>query len=551
MGGDSPSGPDRRRVAAATAATAATVAAVLFLLVLALFAPALRFSFLPFDDDTYLLNNPPIHAGLSAGSLRWAFAFHPGYQVYPLTWLSHAADFSLFGDDPAGHHAVSILLHAAATALLFLFLSKATGATGESAVVALLFGLHPLRSESVVWIAERKDVLSVFLALLVLLVYSHWASRLSGPRRAGLAALFLAGLLAKPMLVSLPLLLLLVDLWPLGRAAASGSIAARLRPLVLEKLPLFGLAAAAAAVTVVAQRAGGALATLEASPLSQRSATAAYATAWYAWKTLFPSGLSLFVPLRFLSPLEVWAGAGSVLLLAAAALHPRTSRPVRIGLLWYLIALFPVSGIVRIGDQLVADRYSYLPTIGLLIAAVFGLAGLIPRHDRKVRAAAAAGSFLVAGSFAVTTWSDLDRFRDGLTAFSTAAAVDGDNWLAHEKVGDELVRRGRVEEAVAPYRASLRARPNWDVAAGNLSQALLRTGRTGEALAVLEEGLRRNPGSEWLLRLGAVLEAGAGRADRARELAVRGDAIRARTPPRGASPAWDEGLRKLRESPLP
>lgn len=504
------------------------------------------YGFLPYDDDTYLLENPVIRHGLDAASLKWAFGFQPGYQYYPLTWLSHALDFSLFGDDPAGHHAVSVAFHALSTALLFLFFSRTTGARGPSALVAALFGVHPLRAESVVWVAERKDVLSVFLAIVLLVVYAAWSERASPARRVAIALIFLAGLLAKPMLVTIPVLLLLVDVWPLQRRTPGEGRSFRFGGLVLEKLPLFVLSAAAAAVTVLSQRAGGALAPLETSSPWQRIAVALHAVAWYVRKTLLPEGLSIFYPIEMPAPWEIAAGAATLVLLLGLALHPRVPLAVRTGVLWYLVALAPVSGLVRVGDQLVADRYSYLPAIGLLAAAVCGLRSLLPEGKKVVLVAVAAASTTVVASFAVAASADATRFRDGLTLFSSALENDPNNWLAHMKVGDELVQRGLGPRAVPHYAAAFRLRPEWDGAAGNLGQALASSGRIPEALAVLEAGLRRNPTSEWLHRVAAVVYERAGNGARASELRARADVLRALPARGGASPSKEHALRGAR-----
>jgi tetratricopeptide (TPR) repeat protein len=519
---------------------------VLVALVVAVFGPAVSYGFLPYDDDTNLLENPTIRHGLDGASLKWAFGFQAGYQYHPLTWLSHALDFSAFGDDPAGHHAVSVALHALSTAFLFLFLSRTTGARGPSVLVAALFGIHPLRAESVVWVAERKDVLSVFLAIVLLVAYAAWSGRPTPARRAGIALIFLAGLLAKPMLVTLPVLLLLLDVWPLHRLPPGEARFSRFLGLVLEKLPLFVLSAAAAVVTVFAQRASGALATLETSSVGQRIAVALHAVAWYVRKTLLPEGLSIFYPLEMPGPGAIAAGAATLALFLGLALHPRVHPAVRIGVLWYLVALAPVSGLVRIGDQLVADRYSYLPSVGLLVAVVFGLGSLLPDGRRPVLVAVATASLTVVASFAIAASADATRFRDGLTLFTSALESDPRNWLAHVKVGDELVRRGRGPEAVPHYAAAFRLRPEWDGAAGNLGQALASTGRIPEALAVLDAGLRRNPSSEWLHRVAAVVYGRAGDGVRASELRAHADALRALPVPGGTSPSKENSLRRAR-----
>jgi hypothetical protein len=524
------------------------VAGCLFVLVLAVFGQAVGFAFIPYDDDTYLLENPSIRRGLDAESLRWSFGFQAGYQYYPLTWLSHALDFSLFGDDPTGHHAVSVALHAFSTALLFLFFSRTTGAPGASAVVAALFGVHPLRVESVVWVAERKDVLSVFLAVVLLLAHASWSARLTPARRAGLALIFLAGLLAKPMLVTLPVLLLLVDVWPLNRLPSGDGRLRTLVRLVVEKLPLFVLSGAAAAVTILAQRTAGAIAPLGTSPLSERVEVALHAVFWYVWKTFLPHGLSFFYPIRIPTRAEVVAGAATLALLVGLALYPRAHAAVRTGAVWYLVALAPVSGLVRLGGQLVADRYSYLPSIGLLAAVVFGLRSLLPAGKRSVLPAVAAASTLAVASFAVVTSLDAGRYRDGLTLFSSALVTDPANWRAHMKVGDELVRRGRTGEAVGHYAAAVRLRPDWDGAAGNLGQALANMGRGSEAIAALEAGLVRNPSSEWLHRVAAAVHERYGNRSRAAELRARADALQAAGRPDGASPAWEYSIRRVRSA---
>ncbi len=393
---------------------------------------------------------------------------------------------------------------------------------------------------------ERKDVLSLFLATVLLLAYASWSARPTAVRRAGLAVIFLAGLLAKPMLVTLPVLLLLVDAWPLGRMPSGEGRLRAFARLVTEKLPLFVLSAAAAAVTILAQRSGGALASLETSPLAQRIAVSLNAVAWYVAKTFLPEGLSIFYPLAMPGPWAVAIGAATLALFAGLALHPRVPLAIRTGVTWYLVALAPVSGLIRVGDQLVADRYSYLPSIGLLTAFVFGVRSVLPKIGRPAMAAVAAGSTLVVSSFAVAAAADAGRFRDGLTLFSSALETDPANWLAHMKVGDELVRRGRTGEAVAHYAAALRLRPGWDGAAGNLAQALANTGRIPEALSVLEAGLVRSPSSEWLHRVAAAIHDRCGSRSRAAELRTRADALRSRSPAGGASPSKEHSLRPLR-----
>ena len=278
------------------------------------------------------------------------------------------------------------------------------------------------------------------------------------------------------MLVTFPVLLLLVDVWPLQSCRRGGALSGFLG-LVMEKLPLFVLSAAAAAVTVLPRARAGRLRRSRRPRCGSGSAVALHAVAWYVRKTLLPEGLSIFYPLEMPGPGAIAAGAATLALFLGLALHPRVHPAVRIGVLWYLVALAPVSGLVRVGDQLVADRYSYLPSVGLLIAVVFGLGSLLPEGRRPVLVAVAAASTTVVASFAIATSADATRFRDGLALFSSALENDPKNWLAHMKVGDELVRRGLGPKAVPHYAAAFRLRPEWDGAAGNLGQALANSGR--------------------------------------------------------------------------
>lgn len=534
-----PEHPSRGSVPGEVATAAARdlfVAASLALLVAAVFAPALSFEFLPWDDDTYLLRNPVIRGGLGFEAIAWSFGFQPGYQYYPLTWLSHALDFSLFGDDPRGHHAVSIGLHALAAGLLYLFLSSTTGARWASALAASIFGVHPLRIESVAWVAERKDVLSVCLAMGCLLAHARWVRRPGPVRRATVLLLLVAGLLSKPMLVSMPVLLLLVDVWPLRRVSAGRARPLGALDLAVEKLPYAVLAAAAAVVAVMGQKAGEGLAPMGASPVGQRLAVALYAQGWYLWKTIAPSDLSVFYPLAAVGPAGIAGGLAATSILLVLAASRRVPLPVRTGVLWYLVALAPVSGLVRVGDQLVADRYSYLPSIGLTVAAVFGVRELVGASRPALRPAAALAGVLLATSYAATTVVDAGRFRNGLTLFSSALERDPGNWLAQMKVGDEMAKASRWEDARSHYAAAFRLRPEWDGAAGNLAQAHARLGETREMSVVLEAGLARNPSSEWLHRLAAALYGRVGEKARADALTSRADELRkAEKRPRGVS----------------
>jgi len=468
----------------------ALTAVALTVLVLACFSPVLRNGFVSYDDPAYVLENPHVNTGLNAANFAWAFTSTHASNWHPLTWISHQLDCTLFGLSPAGHHFTSLLLHALNTALLFFWLSGATGRRWRSAFVAAIFGLHPLHVESVAWIAERKDVLSTCFLLLTLLAYSAYAARPTATRYLAVAALFVCGLLAKPMLVTLPLLLLLLDWWPLRRVPSWR--------LLWEKVPLLALAAASSAVTILAQRAGNSLPDSAQLPLSPRLANAVVSYIRYLGKTVWPSPLAAFYPfpLRGMAPWKVAAAALALAAITWMSLALRKHRPwLACGWSWYLLTLVPVIGIVQVGMQSMADRYMYVPMIGLLIAAAWELASL-PRAARVLPAAA----ICAAGVCAVLTWRQIPVWHDGFTLFAHAAAVVPDNFVAHDNLGVEYDRRGQFEEALAQYREALRIRPGDRNAATNYSRALCDQGerlsgrrQLPEAIAAFRSALAIDP----------------------------------------------------------
>jgi Flp pilus assembly protein TadD len=453
---------------------------LLALLVCATFWPVLRNDFAGYDDNEYVTNNPRVNTGLTPENVKWALTAAHSNNWHPLTWISHQLDCSLFGLAPAGHHAVNLLLHACNTVLLFLWLSGITGSRGRSAFVALIFGLHPLHVESVAWIAERKDVLSAFFGLLTLLAYSAYVRKPGAVRYLTIAALFAAALMSKPMLATLPVLLLLLDWWPLGR-----------RVRVPEKLPLFALAGLSAAVTIWAQRQGGAVASIGQLPAPLRFANAAVSYVRYLGKTIWPSNLAVFYPfpLHGIPAATVAACVAAIAAASALVFALRHRHPwLTLGWCWYLATLLPVIGIVQVGMQSMADRYMYLPMIGLLIAITWECA--------RWRLAAP----LVVIACALISWRQIPVWKDGMTLFTHAIAVTQDNFVAHDNLGVELDRRGRSEEAIAQYRETLRIKPGDRIAESNLAQAtfdkgerLFHTGKEDEAFASFSESLQLRP----------------------------------------------------------
>ena len=426
---------------------------------------------------------------MSRENVGWAFTAAHSNNWHPLTWISHAADCAVFGMSPAGHHLTSLLFHIANTLLLFLWLRGATGAHWRSAFVALAFGLHPLHVESVAWVAERKDVLSTFFWMLTLIAYTRYAKRPGVARYLLVAGFLAAGLMSKQMLVTVPVLLLLLDWWPLDRAA-------RVRRLVLEKVPLLLLSALAIAAAFWAQNRGGAIAPIDQLPLAERLANAALSYMRYLGKTVWPARLTVFYPFQ-LHGIPVWKVVGSLAALAAIsaiALAFRRSRPwLAAGWGWYVITLMPVIGIVQVGMQSMADRYMYVPIAGLFIAVAWEAASRAPRAS-----AVAAG--LLLASWGILSWRQIAVWQDGVTLFAHAIEVDPDNFLAHDNLGVELDRRGRPEEALAQYRETLRIKPGDRHGVSNYSQAtfargarLQAEGKLDEALAAFREGLRYRP----------------------------------------------------------
>ena len=553
---------------------------------LAVFWPIAGHDFINLDDPDYVTGNPIVQAGLTWPGLPWAFGNHAS-NWHPLTWLSHMLDCQLFGLKPGAHHLVSLGFHIASTLLLFLTLKRMTGTVWRSALVAALFAWHPLHIESVAWVAERKDVLSAFFFMLTLWAYALYAecsvisrqlpvisdqcsviSNQSPPARAAdggkpttdhrslltdywqlitgnwqqaahrslfyLLSLscFALGLMSKPMLVTLPFVLLLLDYWPLGRLKVSwfevqGSKSdvpgsrfpvpgSRLRtsppsilPLLLEKVPFFALALAAGCVTLLAQHAGGAIESLEQLPAGSRLANALAAYAAYLGKLVWPVRLSIFYPHV---PVPAWQAAASALLLGAVTVlcfrSARTRPCLLVGWAWFCVMLLPVIGLVQVGWQALADRYTYLPLIGVFIMLVWGASAVCQRglaaSDFGLRASfgfrpsgfgflptLAAGLVLL--SCALQTRAQLRHWQNSAALFQHALTVTTDNWLAHNNLGTALAEQGKITAGAEHFRTALQINPAYDDARNNLGRFLVVQGQPDEARTQLETLVRRNP----------------------------------------------------------
>jgi tetratricopeptide (TPR) repeat protein len=472
----------------------ALAGALLVVATFAVFAPVLRNGFVSYDDEEYVLRNSHVRTGLTGANLTWAITATDAANWHPVTWISHMADVSLFGLAPAGHHFTSLLFHCASVLLVFLLLRRATGAMGRSAAVAALFALHPLRVESVAWIAERKDVLSAFFGLLAIGAWARWTRERRGGLYAASLGLYALSLMSKPTLVTLPLLLLVLDFWPLERLASGPAPdrRARLRSLLLEKVPYLALAAVGAALAYRAQRGGGATGALDV-PLGLRLENAVVAPIRYVGKLLWPAKLAALYPHPGAAlGWKAWVSAAVLIAATVLVLRARRRKPyLCAGWIWYLAALLPVLGIVQVGWQAFADRYTYMPSLGLAAAAVWGVASAAEGRISPRALAAATAAVLAALSF--LTVRQLSTWRDSLALYTHALEATGPNETMEIDLGNELARRGRTEEAARHFEAALRAAPGSADALYALGGLALSENRYAEARAKFEEAARRHP----------------------------------------------------------
>lgn len=476
--------------------------ALLALLPLATFGPRLGKEFILYDDDMYLTLNDTVRHGLTWAGLRWAFTTGHAANWHPLTWLSHMADVSLFGLNPIAHHATNLLWHVVNTLLLFLVLRGLTESSWKSAWVAAIFAIHPAHVESVAWAAERKDVLSTAFGLATMWAYGRWVRERGVVRYLVVLLLFAAGLMSKPMLVSLPVVLLLLDFWPLARLNLEEKPpmflgVARTGPagLILEKAPLFLMAAASSVVTLLVQRTGGAVRSFGSFPLSARIGNALVAYAGYLRMLVWPTNLAVFYPHPG-AALPAWKVVGAALLLAglsAGALALRRRAPFLIvGWLWFLVTLFPVIGVVQVGLQAMADRYTYFPFVGLFVAIAWGLSAIASRSrygSMALRVGAIA--VLAAASFAAAAQA---RFwKNSETLFLHAIAITKDNSIAHNNLGDYYNETGRPAEALPHVSEAVRIDPEKPQNHNNLGVSLFMLGRAEEAFQEFSQALRLLP----------------------------------------------------------
>jgi tetratricopeptide (TPR) repeat protein len=459
---------------------------VLLLATFAVYAQVRDFDFLNYDDTVYVTENLHVRQGLSAPGLEWALSSGETGNWHPLTWVSHMLDCEFFGLDSGWHHLHNVLLHALAAILLCIFLRRATSTRWRSALAACLFTLHPLHVQSVAWVSERKDVLSACFWFLTLWLYVRYAERPGTGRYLAVALGFCLGLMAKPMVVTLPFVLLLLDYWPLAR------LGQRRRKAIWEKLPLLGLACAGAAIAYLAQKHA---ASVNLVPFDARLANATHSYTLYILQTFWPARLAVFYPYPrdfafALLPLLAEGVLLAVVTTGVIVLRRRAPY-LLMGWGWFVITLLPVIGLVQVGDQAHADRYMYIPMVGLLVMLIWGAAEILEKLRAKRLAIPLAAAACLAS--AVLSWVQVGYWRNSETLFRRALAVTNGNKVANNNLGSYLMDSGRLSEALPYFETAVRIDPESAISRENLGTALGKMGRLPDAIAQLQIAVRLSP----------------------------------------------------------
>jgi len=471
---------------------------LLALITLALYNPVNRHPFVNYDDDRYVTENPHVRQGLTAGTIAWAITATEQANWHPLTWMSHALDVSLFRLNPAGHHFTSVLLHVINAVLLFLLLMWSTGKIGPSLFVAALFAVHPMNVESVAWVAERKNVLCTLFFFLTLWAYGWYVRKPGWKRYVAVVLLFAAGLASKPMVITLPFVLLLLDYWPLARVRVKSQPAMTWSRLVFEKLPLLALSAASAMITLGAQQAGGAVRTPVEVSLTARIANAVYAYTMYLWKMVWPARLAPMYPHPGDS-LSMWQVVPGALILIAITLVVwkfRERRYLLTGWLWFLGTLVPVIGLVQVGEAAMADRYAYIPLIGIFVMIAFGVddrAGYgteSGKDSKKLGYWLALPAVAVLIALAAVTYRQIGYWQSNYDLWSHTLAVTQNNFIAEDNLGGALILEGKEEEAQPHFAAAARINPKDPMSRSNLGTYFQTHHQLPEAIAEYEAAVQ-------------------------------------------------------------
>ncbi len=456
----------------------------LFVAILIVYSRVAHFDFITYDDDLHVYQNPHVQEGLTLASIQYAFTAVVSNNWIPVTMLSHIVAAQFFHLDSGAHHLVNVALHALSAVLLFMVLRRATRTRWPCAFVAAMFALHPLHVGSVAWVSERKDVLSAFFWFAALYCYLLYAERGTVGRYLAVLGCFALGLMSKPMLVTLPFTLLLFDFWPLRRV--------RWPRILWEKLPFFALSAIDAAVTYFVQQSGGAV---QAIPLGTRIANALISYVVYIGQMFWPAGLALIYPYpKSIAPIDVVFSAALIVGMSALAIITWRTRPyLAFGWFWYLGTLVPVIGLIQVGVQSHADRYTYIPMIGLSLILAWGAADVIARWPRSKSAIAAAGA-IACGAWMVLAWQQTTYWENSGTLYQQAINVTHDNWVAEYNLGHYLMTvPGRASDAITHFEAALRIQPDYPEADNNLGTILMNSGRNAEAIPHFEAALRARP----------------------------------------------------------
>jgi protein O-mannosyl-transferase len=468
----------------------------LTILTLAVYHQVGSHQFVNFDDGGYIYENPRVVDGLTIDNIVWAFTTGHESNWHPVTWISHMIDCNIYGLDPGRHHATNLFIHICNALLLFLLLRKLTGELWPSALVAALFSIHPLQVESVAWVSERKNLLCGLFWILTLLGYIRYIARPCLGRYLAMISFFALGLMAKPMIVTLPFVLLLLDYWPLCRTRSRLPRYRIWYPLIVEKIPFFLLSALSSAVTLLVQQKGGAVTSFQAYPLWARVANATVSYAAYIKNMVWPFNLAIFYPLP--GEISVWQVLGATCLLSAISfwvLKNANRRPYAlVGWLWYAGTLIPVIGLVQVGSQAMADRYAYLPAIGLFMGIVWTAAGFFRNRkiEKKWPAITAAAALVI---FSITTWIQAGYWKDSFHLFSRALSVTSKNYVAHNNLGLALEARARPDEAAFHYSKSLQIHPEYGPALINSGNALAKKGNIEGAIRHYSKALKLKPGN--------------------------------------------------------
>jgi tetratricopeptide (TPR) repeat protein len=506
--------PDKRMIALVCIALAAVT--------IVAYWPVLNAEFVRYDDQTYVTENHYVLGGVSLDGIKWAFSTSTGaYSAnwHPLTWLSHMLDCEFFGQDAGLHHLTNLLLHTANSVLLLLVLASMTGRLWPSAFVAAAFALHPLHVESVAWIAERKDVLSGLFWMLTMACYLRYTR--NGSRSSYILTLlfFGLGLMAKPMLVTLPFVMLLLDYWPLNRLDSDSTVSRhqKIKSLIVEKMPFWVLTITSCVVTYMAQKSGGAVSDTEVLPFTVRLANASVSYVTYIVKMVWPTGLAAFYPFKLVPPWQALrAFLGLAITMTAALYWLRRKRYFTVGWLWYLGTLIPVIGFVHVGIQSHADRYTYIPLIGLFMILAWAVSDLCSNRPRLQLSTAVVSTLLLAGMFAGTR-NQVAYWQDSTSLFRRAINVTENNLIMHMNLGNELTDKGQLDEAIGHYRRALKISPDFAEAHEKLGFALAEKGQLDEAIIHYRRSLQIDPENANAHNRLGFLFAGRGRMDEAIE----------------------------------